>query len=213
VGGLLQTIYAAVEILRTRMPASWEQERKVISNLRSRAEACKYLLDTVQDFVGPVSLAYTPLDLAALAVALTDAVAARYPHLTFHTEPDGDCRLHGDSNRLAEVGHLLLADACAVARREVWVRLNGVAAGEVQWSVTNDGPGLPAEQVEEFLHSPTVSRQGHLSLGMAAAGKLVRLHGGRLAVATPPDGGVEVCVVLPRQPPGTDHGASTPASA
>src|SRR5206468_12030626 len=56
----------------------------------------------------------------------------------------------GDVRRLAQVGNLLLAHACATARRQVRFRTGpGQQPGGAEWSVTDDGPGLPAEQLEK----------------------------------------------------------------
>src|SRR5262245_1200892 len=56
VGDLLQTVYATVAILQERLPRDWSLERRVLTDLRGRAEVCKNLLDNVHDLVCPVSL-------------------------------------------------------------------------------------------------------------------------------------------------------------
>src|SRR5262245_19545532 len=44
VGDLLQTLYATVAILQKRLPADWDLERRILSDMRRRAESCKHML-------------------------------------------------------------------------------------------------------------------------------------------------------------------------
>src|SRR5690349_2735471 len=79
VGDLLQTIYAAVAILQKRLPAEATVERRVLGDLRGRAEGCKRLLDNVSDLVSPLTLSIEDVDLTQVAAALVTAVRPRYP--------------------------------------------------------------------------------------------------------------------------------------
>src|SRR5579859_1789913 len=70
VGDLLQTVYAAVAILRRRLAPEATLERRVLADLRSRAEGCKRLLDVMSDLVGSIELSIEQVDLAQLADSL-----------------------------------------------------------------------------------------------------------------------------------------------
>src|SRR5262249_54470163 len=82
VGDLLHTVYAEVAILQKRLPGHAAVEQRILADLRSRAEACKGLLDQVNDLVSPVvSLSIEQVDLAQTAAVLVAAAAPRYPKL------------------------------------------------------------------------------------------------------------------------------------
>jgi two-component system NtrC family sensor kinase len=202
VGDLLQTVYATAAILQERLPPEADLERRVVADMRGRATLCKNLLDTVHDLVCPVVLNPEPVDLADLARTLTMTIAARHPELEVEAVAAPTLTVLGDVRRLAQVGNLLLAHACATARRQVRFRTGpGQQPGEAEWSVTDDGPGLPAEQLEKVFVPFHLSRHAPTTLGLALAHKLVLLHGGRIDAENLPEGGFCVRVMLPPEPP------------
>src|SRR5437588_9075053 len=78
-GDLLQSIYATAAILQRRLPADWELERRIVTDLRARGESCKDLLDAVHDFVCPFTLNLEPVNLADLAAKLVAASTPKHP--------------------------------------------------------------------------------------------------------------------------------------
>jgi K+-sensing histidine kinase KdpD len=87
--------------------------------------------------------------------------------------------------------------------------------------VTDDGPGVPAEDlpkvVDRFWRSAGTARETGTGLGMSIAKTLLERHGGRLDVATTPDRGLRVSLRVPLEAPlpsdstgpGTSIGPST----
>src|SRR6266849_1055725 len=108
VGDLLQTVYAAVAILQRRLPAEATLERRVIQDLRSRAEGCKRLLDNMSDLVGQINLSLEQVDLAQLAASLVTLAAHRYPKLEIQASPSSPVLVSADEKRIAQVGEILL---------------------------------------------------------------------------------------------------------
>lgn len=72
------------------------------------------------------------------------------------------------------------------------------AATELIVSVTDNGPGVPAD-ARGLIFEPFHSTKGHggTGLGLAVARKIVSELGGRVEVGDPPDGGAEFRVILP----------------
>jgi signal transduction histidine kinase len=202
VGDLLQTVYATAAILQERLPPEANLERRVVADMRARGALCKTFLDTVHDLVCPIVLNPEPVDLADLARTLTLTIAARYPALSMETIAVPTPKILGDVRRLGQVGNMLLAHACATAHRQVCFRAGaGPEPGQAEWSVSDDGPGVPAEQIENLFVPFQLSRHVPTTLGLALAHKLVLLHGGRIDAENLPGGGFRVRVVLPREPP------------
>jgi signal transduction histidine kinase len=202
VGDLLQTVYAAVAILKERLPAEFQTERRILTDMRGRAETCRDLLDTVHDLVCPITLATEEVDLAELVRVAVGRVGARFPRIAIRLEAVPVPAIPGDPRRLSQLMTVLLADACAVANATVVCRVApGAARGEVTCEVIDDGPGVPADKEGLLFNMLTTTPHGHLGPGLALARRLVGLHGGRVSAGNRPEGGVRVEVTLPSEPP------------
>jgi two-component system osmolarity sensor histidine kinase EnvZ len=100
----------------------------------------------------------------------------------------------------------LIANAARHAGGEVVVR-TAMEGGEVVVAVLDRGPGIPADRVEH-VKQPFArldsSRSGAAGagLGLAIVDRVVRLHGGRLELASREGGGLDARIVLPAQPLG-----------
>jgi signal transduction histidine kinase len=73
----------------------------------------------------------------------------------------------------------------------------------LELAVSDDGPGIPAEQLErvfERFHRVDEARsrdRGGTGLGLAIARAIVEAHGGRIWAEAPPGGGTTVRIELP----------------
>ena len=77
-------------------------------------------------------------------------------------------------------------------------------SGEIELSVEDDGPGIPADRlvevVEPFrrLDSSRNRGSGGAGLGLAIAQAVALAHGGRLKLANRPEGGLRASLLLPK---------------
>jgi two-component system OmpR family sensor kinase len=77
----------------------------------------------------------------------------------------------------------------------------------VEVAVTDNGPGIPAEQLEHIFDRFTrgdaglTQRVGGTGLGLAISKSLVELHGGTIEVDSTPGEGSTFRFRLPAQPP------------
>lgn len=87
------------------------------------------------------------------------------------------------------------------------------ADGGVSIVVEDDGPGLPADRMEDAfqpfvrLEASRSAETGGIGLGLAIARSIVKAHGGELTLANRPEGGLRARLALPAREPG----ASPPA--
>jgi signal transduction histidine kinase len=197
VGDLLQTVYATSAILQDRLREGWELERRILVDMRARAEACKDLLDVTHDLLCPLTLNRAAVDLAELLAPLMASARARYPGIKIEQNGATLPSLSADAQRLAQVGRALLADACEAAAGRVRVTLEAASSGrEIQWSVQRDGVGVSDDQLEDYFRG-TAGYYEPGQMGMVLAGKIVALHGGRIHAENRPEGGLKVTVLLP----------------
>ncbi|MFE9959870.1 ATP-binding protein [Micromonospora sp. NPDC005299] len=139
-------------------------------------------------------LAAEPVDLTAMVVnAVSDAHVAGPEHRWQLDLPDEPVGVTGDAHRL----HQVLANLLANARvhtppgTTVTTRL-APAAGGVELSVTDDGPGIPAELqpevFERFARGDSSRSRAHGStgLGLAIVAAVVEAHHGEVDVASRP---------------------------
>jgi signal transduction histidine kinase len=202
VGDLLQTVYSAVAILEERLAADQELERRLLGDLKGKAVLCRQELDAAVDWVCPMTLNLTPLDLSQLTARLAATFAGRYPALEVRSEATGPVSVLADSGRLDAVGQLLLLSACQAARHQVCIGTRrDEAAREVEWSVADDGHGATPEQLVWLDQPFTTTRHAQFGLGLALARRVVALHGGRVAADNLPEGGFRVRLLLPTSPP------------
>ena len=83
--------------------------------------------------------------------------------------------------------------------------------GFVEVSVSDDGPGIPAQDRERifrpYIQAGEDSRAGGLGLGLAICKRLVKAHGGSIGVGEREGGGSRFFFTLPTPPPLVPHDA------
>jgi two-component system, OmpR family, sensor kinase len=172
-------------------------------------------------------LASEPVDLTRLAIDVTsDARAASAGHRWQLELPDEPVWVRGDEHRLHQVLANLLSNAArhTPAGTTVSVRLATTppvpgsvpdAPGTVQVTVTDDGPGIPAELqpdlFERFVRGDSSRSRaaGSTGLGLSIVAAVAAAHNGTVSVTSEP-GRTRFLITLPRlddpePPPGSSQ--------
>jgi len=154
-------------------------------------------------------LASAPVDLARLAIDVTSDARVAGPDHRWQLElPDGPVPVRGDEQRLHQVLANLLSNARTHTRPGTTVTVALTAAGQpgaAELSVTDDGPGIPAELqpdvFERFVRGDSSrSREaGSTGLGLSIVAAVVAAHGGTVAVSSRP-GQTRFVIKLPLDP-------------
>jgi two-component system, OmpR family, sensor kinase len=153
-------------------------------------------------------LASEPVDLTRLAIdAAGDARAAAPDHKWQLELPDEPVMVRGDEYRLRQVLANLMSNASGHTPpgTTVTVTLPGPApgAGSVLLSVTDDGPGIPADLqpglFERFVRGDSARSHatGSTGLGLAIVDAVTAAHGGSVGVTSRP-GRTSFTITLPR---------------
>ena len=109
----------------------------------------------------------------------------------------------GDPDLLRQVLDNLLRNALEAQPDGGWLemRLQAVAGG-IELTLTNPGFTLLPAEAPCLLEPWVTAKPGGTGLGLAISRRIVMAHGGRLTVATPRPGELELRLFLPDRPPG-----------
>ncbi len=153
---------------------------------------------------GRLQLAATDVDLSATATALAREFAplAAAKGLALHAEIAPGVHVHGDPDRLHQLGVILLDNAVQYTRSgAVTLRLTG-GHGAVL-TVSDTGPGIAPEHLphifERFYRGTAARQMDGTGLGLAIARWIAEEHGGRIQVDSLPGRGSTFVVWLPAQ--------------
>lgn len=185
------------------------------SSARVALELCNDVLDLARIDAGKLQLKTEALDLAALLAECSSlyepAAQAKGLALRWQGDPALPPLVLGDRLRLQQVLMNLLSNATkftSAGRIDLHVAWLGeslqpqaAAAPTVRLSVTDTGPGVPADLLprlfEEFEQGGGPAAVGGTGLGLALCRQLVRLMGGDIGVDTQPGQGCSFWCLLP----------------
>ena len=183
-----------------------------MSRVESEADRMSHLVEDLLLLArldsGPY-LDLQPIDLAEVVVnAVSDARAAGPDHVWRLSVPDEPVVALADRNRMHQVVTNLLANARTHTPPGTSVETGvAVEGGEAVLTVTDDGPGIPADiqprVFERFtradvsrVRTPGAAAGGSTGLGLAIVAAVVEAHHGRVAVSSVP-GQTRFTVTLP----------------
>jgi PAS domain S-box-containing protein len=159
----------------------------------------KGMVDAFSQYARSPEAQLQPLDLNLLVREVLALYEANKPALTLELE-DGLPPVHGDAGRLRQVIHNLLQNAeqavadCSAPRIRVRTSASGASA---RLSVSDNGPGFPAEILQRAFEPYVTTRPKGTGLGLAIVKKIVEEHNGSIEIANAAGGGAEVAILLP----------------
>jgi signal transduction histidine kinase len=71
-------------------------------------------------------------------------------------------------------------ESCAAGSKHILVEAHSAPGGGVQITVTDTGPGIPGDKIEQIFNPLFTTKPGGLGLGLALSRTIVDAHGGRL---------------------------------
>jgi signal transduction histidine kinase len=188
-------------------PRQAETVEIIVDNCRHLVRLLNDLLDLARSDAGRLTVKPAPTDVASL---VEDAVRtmraqteASHQHLSAHVEPDLP-QIYAESDRIRQVLVNLLTNAHEYSPEGASIRVTAATRGaEVEIDVTDNGPGIPKDQLDRIFDRFTrgdaglTQRVGGTGLGLAIAKSLIELHGGTLSAASIEGRGSTFTITLP----------------
>ncbi|MDR3514738.1 MAG: HAMP domain-containing sensor histidine kinase [Azospirillaceae bacterium] len=174
----LRGILATASLISERLTGSGDPEvrraaARLLETIDRAADLCSRTLSYSRDGLPPFQPVPVVLDtvVAAVIADLPD------PAVCLNRIPEG-LQVSADADQLARALGNLVVNAVQCGADQVTLR-GRVAAGRVQVTVADNGPGLaPRAQAHLFQPFAGSARPGGTGLGLAIAREIIRAHGG-----------------------------------
>jgi two-component system, OmpR family, sensor histidine kinase BaeS len=188
-------------------PRQAETVEIILDNCRHLVRLLNDLLDLARSDAGRLSIRPQPTEVAPLIDDVVRTMRAQTEagnqSLTEHVPP-GLPLIDVEPDRIRQILVNLLTNAHEYSPEGASIRVTARTLGaEVEISVTDDGPGIPAEQLERIFDRFTrgdaglTQRVGGTGLGLAISKSLVELHGGSITAESTVGQGSTFRVRLP----------------
>ncbi|MEO7323360.1 MAG: ATP-binding protein [Dokdonella sp.] len=205
----LTPIQLAAERLRRRFlgrlsPEEGELIDRATHTIVSQVEALKTMVNAFADYARAPQLALRAISLHALLDEVLDLYENDQRISLTRQLADGELRVRVDAGRLRQALHNLIKNALEAigdARKpQIRVATRRFRAGDDDWidlSVSDNGPGLPADFGERWFEPYTSSKARGTGLGLAVVKKIVEEHGGTVRAENDVQGGATFILRLP----------------
>lgn len=188
-------------------PAQADTVEVIIDNTRHLVRLLNDLLDLARSDAGRLAIQPVPSEVSALvedaARTMRGQTDAKGQQLQLEIEP-GLPQVNADPDRIRQVLVNLLTNANEYCPHGATIRVSVAhSEDEVEIAVIDDGPGIPAQQLEHIFERFTrgeaglTQRVGGTGLGLAISKSLVELHGGSISAHSVPGQGAAFMIHLP----------------
>jgi signal transduction histidine kinase len=205
----LAAVYGWSEMLvRKKDPATVPQAAfEVLDSARQAISLINDLLDLSrldEDRLKPVIRSVEPAAVGRRALGrVTPAADARQIRLELR-ESSGLPTCETDASRLEQILINLLGNAIHHAPNSSRIQLGiGARAGMIEYTVDDEGPGIPQEETERIFDIYVTKAAGEnrgAGLGLPLSRRLARLFGGELRAVSRPGQGGRFILELPATP-------------
>ena len=188
-------------------PRQRETVEIILDNCRHLVRLLNDLLDLARSDAGRLAIRRQPTEVAPLVEDVVRTMRAQTEvanqSLGEDVEP-GLPLIDVEPDRIRQILVNLLTNAHEYSPEGASIGIAARAVGaEVEISVSDNGPGIPSDQLERVFERFTrgdaglTQRVGGTGLGLAISKSLVELHGGRIAAESIPGQGAIFRVRLP----------------
>jgi PAS domain S-box-containing protein len=203
----LQQIQSSVEMLARRVRS--DGEFSLVTEIQKAHDRIHHLLEGVRGYAAPIKIDYETHDLRSLWQEAWHQLApsSQGRGVEFQEEiGDLDLRCPVGAYHIERLFRNILENSLAACGDPVKIAIRCWAAkvhgrDAIQVQITDNGPGLSAEQKQRLFEPFYTTKTNGTGLGMAIAARIVEAHGGRIWVNGSPGAGTTIEVLLPKGQP------------
>jgi signal transduction histidine kinase len=188
-------------------PTQAETVEVILDNTRHLVRLLNDLLDLARSDAGRLTIKPVPTSAASLIEEAVRTMRAQFDARRQDLSEEIEAGLpevEADRDRIRQVLVNLLTNANEYCPQGAGIRVKARREGaEVEIDVIDDGPGIPAQQLEHIFErfsrgdAGETQRVGGTGLGLAISKSLVELHGGTIAADSVEGAGSTFRVRLP----------------
>jgi len=213
-GVLSRVLVGMVRHFRTPVPsiegAGWvlddpqlpdDKRRELVGIVRKEAHRLGRVLSDVMEFTQPARPRFRSINFSTLVDDVIqletpkDAAAA----YVFRKSIPADLPLvRADPEQIRQVLLNIVSNAVQASPQGGQIEISAAAEnGKVIVKIKDNGPGIPPAAVDKIFEPFFTTHERSLGLGLPAALRIVKEHGGSIAVERPGQGGTCISVSLP----------------
>ncbi len=197
----LASISGSIELLRLA-PVASDDDRTLMAIIHREIQRLNVLIGDLLDYANPRPPQRVDFDLGVMVEETMQVARGEqaFAAVEMAMEVDRPLPIHADPAKLRQVLWNLLrnaADAAALGGRHVHVDARRGAA-DTTIVVTDDGPGIPANQLAHIFDPFFTTKSKGTGLGLATCHAIIAEHGGHIDVASELGRGTQMMVTIPR---------------
>jgi signal transduction histidine kinase len=181
----LNAILLRLDLLRARLGAPEEELIKEIDVLSREVLRLDRVVKAFLDFSRPLEVNFAEVDLAALAGEVAELITpqARLAKISIEfAAPSGETRMRGDADLLKQAVLNLATNAMEAMAGGGLLRVTvGQMDDKVTLEVTDNGPGIPLENLQKVFQLHFSTKKGGSGIGLAMTYRAVQLHNGTIS--------------------------------
>jgi signal transduction histidine kinase len=178
---------------------------EAVANVLRQTEELRRSASEFSDYARLPEPSHKDVPVRRLLEDAASAYAAA-PGVAWEISAEPGLNARADPRLISRVLSNLLGNSVeALAGRSGRIRLEAKALdGRVEFRVSDNGPGVPAEALPKLFEPYFSAKSGGTGLGLAIARRIVEEHGGAISADNDPRGGLRVTFDLPESGPDAD---------
>ncbi|MBC7974265.1 MAG: hypothetical protein H7138_04715 [Myxococcales bacterium] len=197
----LASISGSIELLR-QGPVASEDDRMLMAIVHREIQRLNVLIGDLLDYANPRPPQLVTFDLGVMVEETLQVARGEqaFAEIVMAMEVDRPLPVHADPAKLRQVLWNLLrnaADAAAAGGKHVHVDAH-LGPDDARLIVSDDGPGIPADQLAHIFDPFFTTKSKGTGLGLATCHAIIADHHGHIDVTSEPGKGTQMVITIPR---------------
>jgi len=182
-----------------------DKRRELLGIVRKEAHRLNQVLADIMDFTQPARPRFRPINISALVddlIQLESSKSSAASYVFSKNIPADLPLLRADPEQIRQVLLNVIANAVQASPREGRIEISATVRDDnLIINVRDYGPGIPPSAVDKIFEPFFTTHERSLGLGLPAALRIVKEHGGIIAVDRNEHHGTSILVSLPTHGP------------